>query len=201
MVTYDYDSNAILVKSIANREASAITTAWEANHARFTRVTTAPRHNILDNEFSAELKRALDKHNVTYEKVPPHIHMRNASERAIRTFKNHSFAGLAGVDPSFPIRQWDLLLQQAEITLNLLQNSRVNNKLSAYAYIFGNFDFNKTPFDPLGTKVAVHIKSNKRKSWAYHAELGFYVGPAMEHYRCFKCFTPATSGIRVADTV
>ena len=201
MVTYDYDSNAILVKPIPNREAASITKAWELNHARLAKVAAAPKHNILDNEFSADLQRALNKHGITYEMVPPHIHRRNAAERAIRTFKNHFLAGLAGVDPDFPIKQWDHLLQQAEITLNLLRSSRVNQKLSAYTYLFGNFDFNKTPLAPPGTKVAVHIKPDKRKSWAYHVELGFYVGPAMDHYRCFKCYIPATGGIRVADTV
>ena len=115
MVTYDYDSNAILVQPLPNREAASITKAWETTHARLAKPAAAPKHNILDNEFSAELKRTLDKHGVTYEKVPPYIHRRNAAERAIRTFKNNFLAGLAGVHPDFPIKQWDHLLQQAEI--------------------------------------------------------------------------------------
>ena len=98
------------------------------------------------------------------KKYPSHIHRRNAAEQAIRTFKNHFLAGLAGVDPNFPIKQWDRLLQQTEITQNLLLNSRANQQLSAYAYLFGNFDFNKTPLAPLGTEVAVHIKLNKINS-------------------------------------
>ena len=155
----------------------------------------------MDNEFSNHLKCALEKHEVTFEKVPPHIHRRNAAERAICTFKNHFLAGLASMDPTFPITQWDRLLEQAELTLNLLRSSRVNQKLSAYTYLFGNFDFNKTPLAPPGTKVAVHIKPEKRTSWGYHVELGYYIGPAMEHYRCFKCYIPKTGGIRVADTV
>ena len=69
--------------------------------------------------------------------------------------------GLTSVDPSFPITQWDRLLQQAELTLNLLRKCRVNPNLSAYAYIFGNFDFNKTPLAPPGTKVAVYVKPEK----------------------------------------
>jgi len=36
----------------------------------------------------------------------------------------------------------DRLLEQAFLTLNLLRASKVNPKLSAYAYLFGNFDFN-----------------------------------------------------------
>ena len=66
MITYDYDSNAILVQPIANREAASITKAWELNHKRLAKVGAAPVHNILANEFSIELKRSLDKYNVTY---------------------------------------------------------------------------------------------------------------------------------------
>ena len=65
------------------------------------------------------------------------VHRRNAAERAIQTFKDHFIAGLASVDPQFPIQEWDRLLPQATITLNLLRNARVNPKLSSYAYLFG----------------------------------------------------------------
>ena len=157
MITYDYDSNSILVKAIPNREAKNITEAWKYNHNRLAKSAAQPKHNILDNEFSAELQNALKKHDVTYEKVPPDMHRRNAAERAVRTFKNHFLAGIASIDPTFPITQWDRLLHQAEITLNLLHNSRVNKKLSAYAYVFDNFVFDKTPLAPPGTRVAVHI--------------------------------------------
>ena len=51
----------------------------------------------------------LQKHEVTFELVPPHLHHRNAAERAICSFKNHLLAGLATYDPDFPIREWDWL--------------------------------------------------------------------------------------------
>ena len=31
--------------------------------------------------------------------------------------------------------------------------------------------------------------------------MGFYIGPALEHCRCFKCYVPATGVIRISDTV
>ena len=88
----------------------------------------------MDNECSAKFKSTLKEHNIAYELVPPHQHRRNVAERAIRTFKNHFLAGLATCDPDFPIREWDRLNQQAELTLNLLRNSRVNPNLSSWAY-------------------------------------------------------------------
>ena len=97
--------------------------------------------------------------------MPPNIHRRNSAERAVRKFKNHFLAGLASINPSFSDTQWDQLLEQAEITLNLLRALHVNPKLSAYVYLFGNFDFNKTPLAPPGTTLAVHIKSGNRPAW------------------------------------
>jgi hypothetical protein len=129
------------------------------------------------------------------------MHRRNAAERAIQSFKNHFLALLATCDPAFPVEEWDRLLEQCLLSLNLLHNSRVNPKLSSWAYLFGNFDFNATPLAPPGTKILLHLKSKVRGSWSYHGEEGWYIGPSLEHYRCVKCFIPKTSRTRDADTV
>jgi hypothetical protein len=78
----------------------------------------------------------MTKHHLKYQPVPPHVHCCNAAERAIQTLENHFLAGLASTDPAFPISEWDCLLPQAQLTINLLQTSRVNPKLSAHAYLF-----------------------------------------------------------------
>jgi hypothetical protein len=65
------------------------------------------------------------------------MHRRNRAERAIRTFKNHFLAILAGVDKSFPPYLWDLLLPQAELTLNLLRQSAINPKILAWEFFNG----------------------------------------------------------------
>ena len=57
------------------------------------------------------------------------------------------------------------------------------------------------PMSLPGTKVVVHEKSNTRASWAYHGQLDFYVGPAMEHYRCMTCYIPQTRQEQIADTI
>eukprot|EP00957_Ditylum_brightwellii_P185204 14103810-Ditylum_brightwellii.AAC.1 len=61
-------------------------------------------------------------------------------------------------DLTLPMQEWDKLLKQTIITLNLLQTSQVNHKLSAYAYIFGSFNFNMCSFAPPGAKVILHCK-------------------------------------------
>ena len=137
---------------------------------------------VMDNECSTDLKAALNKEKIDWQLVPPHNHRANAAERGIQTFKHHFKACLATIDPDFPMREWDRLLVQAELTLNLLRSSRVNPKLFAYAYLFGQFDYNKTPLVPPGTKVVAHTKTSKRASWELNGEQGWYVGPSPDHY-------------------
>ena len=116
----------------------------------------------MDNEISNDLRKAFKKYQLEFQLVPPHVHRRNVAERAIQTFKNHFLAILASCSPQFPISEWDRLLPQCILTLNLLRNSRINPRLSAYASLFGNFDFNKTPLAPPGTKVVIHSKPENR---------------------------------------
>ena len=136
-----------------------------------------------------------------FELAPPYMHRKNAAERAIRTFKNHFLTGLATCPPNFPITEWDRLLDQALLTLNLLRTSRINTKLSAHAYLFGNHDFNKVPLLPPGTKIVIHNKPGKRPSWAFHGEEGWSIEPAPDHYRCIKCYLPKTHSTRISDTI
>jgi hypothetical protein len=96
---------------------------------------------------------------------------------------------------------WDKLLEQAVLTLNLLRGSRINPKLSAYAQVFGHFDFDKTPIAPPGTRIMVHEKPKDRSTWAPHAVDGWYLGPALKHYRCFRAHIWATGKERISDTV
>ena len=92
-------------------------------------------------------------------------------------------------------------MPQADITLNLLRLSRRQPKLSAYACLFGNFDYNKMPIAPPGTRVVVHVTLNQRTNMAPHGLDGWYVGLSEEHYRCHKCYIPSTYGVGDALTI
>jgi hypothetical protein len=107
-----------------------------------------PKLQKMDNEASVALKNYFTEKEMNYQLVPPHCHRANAAERAIGTFKEHFKSGLATVDPAFPIHLWDRLLPQAEITLNLLQSSRLHPQLSAAAHYHGIIDYNRTAFGP-----------------------------------------------------
>ena len=144
MVGYHFDSNVILGEPIKNRQAQTITTAWKKLNSKFAIAGMQPNTYVLDNEVSSLLITAMNKEKINFQLVPPRIHRANLAERAIQTYKNHFKAGLATVDPDFPLAEWDRLIPQANITLNLLRASRVNPQLSAYAYLFGEFNYNKT---------------------------------------------------------
>ena len=136
-----------------------------------------------------------------FQLCPPHIHRRNATERAICTFKNHFIATLYGTDPGFNLALWDCILPQALLTLNLLRASHLNPNLSAYAQLYGAFDFNRTPLAPPGTKVMVHEKPDQRGTWSPHTIAGWYLGPAIHHYRCYRVWIISTRAERIADTL
>ena len=147
------------------------------------------------------MQKAFLKYNVDFQLVPPYTHRRNASECAIRTFKNYLCAGLASCDANFPSQEWDRLIPQDVITLNLLRSSRKKTSLSAHTDINGNFDFNATPLAPPGTKVLVHEAASNRPSFSTHAVDGWYIGPYLNHYRCYHCYISTNASTRHSDTV
>ena len=166
-----------------------------------TRRGFKPKYWMLDNECGHLLKEMFEKLSIDYQFAPAGTHRRNRAERAIQTFKKHFIAGLLGVDNNFPMHLWDLLLPQCDITLNMLRASRVHPKISANDALNGTFNFNATPLAPLGCKVVVHEKPGKRKTWDPAGTNGFYLGPAMQHYRCYLCYVTKSKGIRNCDTV
>ena len=171
LIGFHYDANSIIAHPVKNRKGPTLIQAWEHLHHTFGKAGVAPDVWILDNEISYDLKTAFDINNTKFQLVPPHSHRRNAAERAIQTWKNHFKAGLASAHPNFPLSEWDRLIPQSNITLNLLRTARANPALSAYAYIYGQFDFSATPLAPPGTKVVVHIDSKVRDTWELNGDV------------------------------
>jgi hypothetical protein len=161
MVCYMYNCNYVKVIPMKSHSASEWVKAYDHIHQELTAKSFKPKLQTLNNEASAALKHFFTANDVKYQLVPPHCHHRNAAERAIRTFKEHFVAGLASVDPNFPLHQWDRLLPQAEITLNLLRTSRLHSQLSAAAHFHGLVNYNKTAFASPGCKIIAHEKPRK----------------------------------------
>ena len=108
---------------------------------------------------------------------------------------------MASTHPEFPLSQWCKLVEQGNITLNLLRPSRLIPKLSAYVQVFDAFNYQKTLLSPPGMKVLAHSLPINHRSFDPHSIKSFSVGVAMEYYHWFKIFIPSTGGVFIADTV
>ena len=94
------------------------------------------------------------------------------------------------------------MLPQTILTLNLLRTSRINPKLSAYAQVFGQFDFNATPLAPLGTRAIIfEERSTRPTTFADHGAKGWYIGPCLQKYRNYKVWTIKTRESRESNRV
>ena len=105
------------------------------------------------------------------------------------------------MDKNFPLHLWCHLLDQAELTLNILCMSRINRNLSVHKQLHGIHDFNATPLAPPGTKCIAHGKSSQGGTWAPHGQHGWYVGVVPKHYRCYQNYILKTQGKQICDTV
>ena len=180
---YDFDSNLIWAVPIPTRSKFQILKAYQQITKLLSSRGLNPKLQRIDNECSDVLKEYMTANNITYQLTPKGKHARNAAEKGIQTWKDHFLAGAASTNPEFPLNRWDRLVEQANITLNLMRPSRINPRLSSYAQIFGAFDYNKTPLPPPGMKVLAHVLPEDRRSFDPHAIKGFSIGPATEHYR------------------
>jgi hypothetical protein len=97
--------------------------------------------------------------------------------------------------------QWDQLIPQAEFTLNLLQGTCLNPKLSAWAQLYCTFDYNHTPIASPEIRVLVHKKYPDGTTWSPHASYGWYIGPALESYHCFPVWIWETQVACICDTI
>ena len=201
MVLIELDSNAILVETMKNRTSAEMIRAYQVLVDRLRSAGIQPKMHLLDNECSSDFKERIKLNKMKYQLVPPHDHRRNIAETAIKVFKAHFISILCGCDKSFPMYLWDRLLPQAEHTLNMLRPSSMTPTVSAYAYLWGQHDYNANPFAPLGCKVEAHVTPGVRETWAPHTTSGYYVGNAWEHYRCHDVYISDTKSIRTCLTV
>jgi hypothetical protein len=161
MVCYSYDANYIRPIAMKSKSGAEWFRVFGIVFDEMKSKGFKPKMQAMDNEASVALKKYVTEKERSYQLVPPHCHRSNAAERVIRTFKEHFKSGLATVDPAFPIHLWDRLFPQIEITLNLLQSSRLHPQLSAAAHYHGLIDYNRTAFVPPGCKIIAHENHHK----------------------------------------
>eukprot|EP00804_Cyclotella_cryptica_P001131 CCRYP_008401-RA/>CCRYP_008401-RA protein AED:0.27 eAED:0.27 QI:0/0/0/1/0/0/4/0/702 len=196
------NGNYIDAEPVKLRKAKELTNAYQKIFCRWKSTgVICPNWHILDNEAPEELKQAIRENKCRVELTPADMHRRNIAERGIQTFKGHFISVLAGVANNFPINQWDKLLPQTVLTLNLLRQANVAPNISAWAYHHGSFDYNQMPLAPMGCEVQFHAKPSRRKTFGEHSGDGFYLKTSEEHYRTHVIFVKKTRAKRLADTV
>jgi hypothetical protein len=96
---------------------------------------------------------------------------------------------------------WDRLLSQAIIMMKMLSTSRINPKIYVATHLYGQCEYNRAPMaPPRNISIADETPSCRRK-WAPHGQDGWYIGPALEHYLCYKDYINKTRSERVVETV
>ena len=126
---------------------------------------------------------------------------RNAAEHAIHTLRDHFLAILVGINDAFPKYLWYLLLEQAEITLNIIWQATLNPLISDWNYFNVTFDLNATPIVTILFCVFIHKNPSTRLSWDFLGKDGFYIGPAFCYYHTFSVISKDTKHQQFSDTV
>ena len=194
----------IHVEIMQSRTSAAYILAYGNTFQHWSRYGLVPAIVRLDNETSTDLEKfLLDELKVkNFQYFPTRNHRANRAERCIRTWKNHFIATLATASPIFPISYWNKLIPLAELTLNCLLPWQPNPSISAYHGLTGAlFDFRAHPIAPAGTAILIHEAPEVRGTWAGHGVPGFYIGPALAHYRSHHVHVTSTSAPRVTNTV
>ena len=150
------------------RTGLELKTAYNKLHNLLTCRGLKPSLHIMDNECPNMLKTFTREVNRKFQLVPPHIHRRNSSEQAIWTLKEHLISGLDSDHKEFPLHLWQQFLPHASLTLNLLWQSCINQKLSGYFQIHRELNYNSTPLSPPGTQIFVNEKPTVRGNWEAH---------------------------------
>ena len=70
----------------------------------------------------------------------------------------------------------------------------MNPKLSGYAQLHVEFNYDATPLAPPGTQVIIHKKPTVRGTWASHGVKGWYLGPYMNHDLFHHVYVTKTIG-------
>jgi hypothetical protein len=176
MIAIHLDANYIFCKPMKNRSEDEMIEAYQKIINRMKAAGLGLKTHQLDNKASKAYKQCILQNGMMNELVPPDNHRSNLAERAIQTFKHHFISILSGVDDEFLLSLWCTLLEQTELTVNLLRQPNVAPIISAFAHVHSQHDYMKKPFALIGCAVQVHIKPKNRRTWDTRTKAGFNLG-------------------------
>jgi hypothetical protein len=65
----------------------------------------------------------------------------------------------------------------------------------------GKYYYNRAPMSHPFTRAIAHETPNSRRTWAPRGQDGWYIGPALKHYRYYTVYITKTRSERVVETV
>jgi hypothetical protein len=165
MIAIHLDANYIFYEPMKNRLEDEMIEAYQKIINRMEAARLGLKTHRLDIEASKVYKQWICQNGMMHELVPPDNHRSNLAERAIQTFKHHFISILRGVDDKFLLSLWCMLLEQTELTVNLLRQSNVVPKMSDFTHVHSQHDYMKKPFVPIGCAVQIHVKLGTQQKY------------------------------------
>jgi hypothetical protein len=89
MILHHVNSYSSWLEAMQNQSGGKLILACAQALARMRHHRLIPKHQILNNQASAEYKATITASGMTYELVPPEEHQCNMAKKAIQTFKDH----------------------------------------------------------------------------------------------------------------
>jgi hypothetical protein len=201
MVAIHLNANYIFVKTMQSRSKEEMIRAYKKIINRMRLVGLELKKHTLDNKALEAFKQCIQEQQMQYKLVHPSNHWHKQAEYAIQMLKAHFILTLASINDKFPLSLLCHLLKPRELTLNLLHQSKVAPKKSAYAHVHGPQDYMKKPFTPLGCAIQAHLKPEDRHTWYTQSDAGFSLGMSMEHHRCFRVYITKTWVTQISEKV
>ena len=166
-IAYSYDANGILWEPMKSKNDGEMLRVFDKVHDKLTKCGIKPTFHVMDNEASGAVVSWLEQNKVDAQKVPPHNHRTNISERLIETAKHHFISGMAGTNANYPIREWDRCVPQSQRTINMMRPCRINPNLPADAFLEEQHGYNAVPSPPLGWRMLMFEGPDQRSSHDY----------------------------------
>ena len=195
-----YDANRILGVPIKSRHSSELLKAYQKIYKWCESRGFSPTLHRMDNETSNEVEEFIKSQQTGIQYSAPGRHCAPA-EKAVQTYKSCFKSTTASLPAEFPITYWCRLIDQVDLSVNIVRPCRQNPKLSAWAATEGEFHFDSTPIAPPGTAMLMYERPENRPSFGHNARKAWYLGPCLNHYRAFRGILPSTGKERMSDTV
>ncbi|KAL7502431.1 hypothetical protein ACHAXN_000395 [Cyclotella atomus] len=151
-----------------------------------------PRKHVLDNEISVNMKEhikdeykfeiecSLSRHLTLQSTLPQHAGWNSRIILQV-TLGSVVASNRSDIEPTTTIQH--------------------NSNSICSCPLGRTIDYNKMLLAPMGCKVQVHEKTDKRGMWAFNLLDGWYLYTSPKHYREHNCHIKETGSERLTDTI